>query len=148
MTIADKIAADFKEALKSVDKIKISVLRMIKSAMKNREIEKGGPLNDDDIHAILRSYEKRSKESIEQFSKGGRTDLVEKEHGELLVVQRYLPQQLGEEELRRTIQDVLYEVGAAGPRDMGKAMKAVMAKVKGRADGKLVHTIVKEMLEA
>ena len=148
MSISGKIADDFKEALKTGKKSKLSVLRLIKSAMKNQEIEKRASLTDEDVYAILRSYVKRSRESIEQFSKAGRTELVEKEKEELSIVQGYLPEQLGENELRKIIKDIIEEAGASGPGDMGKVMKSVMAKVKGQADGRLVNAIVREMLEA
>ena len=148
MSISEKIAADYKEALKAGDKNKVSVLRMIKASMKNREIEKRAPLSDEEIQAILMSFVKRAKESIEQFSKAGREDLVEKEKEESLVVQCYLPKQLGEDELRRIVKDVITEEGASGPKDTGKVMKSAMARLKGQAEGKLVSKIVKELLEA
>lgn len=148
MSVSERIAADYKEALKAGDKNKVSVLRMIKSSMKYKEIEKKAPLTDEEIQAILMLFVKRAKESIEQFSKAGREDLVEKEKGESLVVQDYLPKQLGEDELRRIVKDVISEERASGPKDTGKVMKAAMAKLKGQADGKLVNIIVKEMLEA
>ncbi len=146
MPISEKITEDFKEALKTGEKNKISILRLIKSAMKNREIEKRASLTDEDIQAILRTYVKRSKESIEQFSKAGRTDLVEKEKEELSILLSYLPGQLGEDELRKLIRDAIDETGATGQGDIGKVMKAAMEKVKGQADGKLVNNIVREML--
>lgn len=147
MSVTDIIAGDFKEALKSGDKTKVSVLRMVKASIKNREIEKGASLADEDIQAILRSFVKRARESIEQFSKAGRTDLAQKEKDELEIIQNYLPRQLGEEEVKTIIRDAIAEAGATGPKDMGKVMKAVMAKCKGQADGKLVNVMVKEMLE-
>ena len=148
MSISEKIAGDFKEALKTGNKSKLSVLRLIKSAMKNQEIEKRTLLTDEDVQAILRSFVKRSRESIEQFSKAGRAELVEKEKEELSIVQGYLPEQLEEDELRKIIKAIVEEAGASGPGDMGKVMKSVMAKLKGQADGRLVNTIVREMLEA
>ena len=148
MSISEKIADDLKEALKAGDKSKLSVLRLVKSAMKNKEIEKRASLTDEDVYAILRSFVKRSRESIGQFSKAGRTELVEKEKEELSIVQGYLPEQLEEDELRKIIKAIVEEAGASGPGDMGKVMKSVMAKLKGQADGRLVNTIVREMLEA
>lgn len=148
MSISEKIVDDLKKALKAGDKSKLSVLRLIKSTMKNQEIEKRASLTDEEVQAILRSFVKRSRESIEQFSKAGRTELVEKEKEELLIVQGYLPEQLGEDELRKIIKDLIEKAGASGPGDMGKVMKSVMAKLKGQADGRLVNAIVKEILEA
>jgi len=148
MSVFGKIEQDLKESLKSGDKSRVSILRMVKSAVKNREIEKRDSLSDEDIQAILRSFSKKAGESIEQFSKAGRTELVEKEKAELAVIQEYLPQQLGEEDILKTIRDIIDETGAAGVRDMGRVMKAVMAKLQGRADGRLVNNLVKETLEA
>lgn len=148
MQISEQLSDDFKTALKSGDKNKVSILRMARAAIINREIEKGSPLNDEEILGILRSLVKRAHESIEQFTKAGRTELAEKEKEELSILQDYLPQQLGEEELKKMILEAVKEVSASGPKDMGKVMKAVMAKTKGQADGKLVNNLVKEILEA
>ncbi len=148
MSVSEKITADYKDALKAGDKNKVSVLRMIKSSMKYKEIDKKAPLTDEEAQAILMSSVKRSKESIDHFSKAGREDLVNKEKEEMLVVQDYLPKQLGEDELRKTVKEVIAEEGASGPKDTGKVMKSAMARLKGQADGKLVSQMVKEMLEA
>jgi len=145
---SEKLSDDYKDALRSGDKIKVSILRMIKAAVKNREIEKGSLLSDDEIYAVFRSFVKRANESIEQFSKAGRMDLAEKEKEELSIMQVYLPLQPGEDEIRKLVKEIISETGAAGPKEMGKVMKAVMAKTKGLADGKLVSNLVKEMLEA
>jgi len=148
MSVSEKIYADYKDDLKAGDKNKEYVLRMIKSSMKYKEIEKKAPLTDEEVQAILMSSVKRAKESIDQFSKAGREDLVNKEKEEMLVVQEYLPEQIGEDEVRKIVKDVVAEEGASGPKDTGKVMKSVMARLKGQADGKLVSKIVKEMLEA
>ncbi len=147
MSIQQKITDDLKAALKGGDKTRVSVLRMIKSSMKNREIEKKAALTDEDIEAILASFAKRARESIEQFAKAGRTDLADKEERELSVVMEYLPKQLGEDELRRIISDIINEQDLSGPGAVGKIMKASMARLKGKADGSLVNRIVKEILE-
>jgi uncharacterized protein YqeY len=148
MSISKKISDDLTKALKSGDRTRLSVLRMIKSSMKNREIEKKGALTEEEAQAILMSFVKRAKDSIEQFSNAGRTDLAEKEEKELSVVQDYLPKQLGEDDIRKIVGDVISQENVSGPQAMGKVMKASMAKLKGQADGKLVNNIVKEMLEA
>lgn len=148
MSLSEKIANDLMASLKAKDADRTSILRMIKSALKNKEIEKGGPVAEEEVQALLRSFVKRARESIEQFSNAGRTELADKEKAELAVIQQYLPQQLGEEDIKKMIKDVISETGASGPRDMGKVMKAVMAKTRGQADGKLVNNFVKEMLEA
>ena len=148
MQFSEKLSDDYKDALRSGDKSRVSILRMIKAAVKNREIEKGSLLSDDEIYAVFRSFVKRANESIEQFSKAGRMDLAEKEKEELSIMQGYLPLQPGEDEIRKLVKEIISETGAAGPKEMGKVMKAVMAKTKGLADGKLVSNLVKEMLEA
>ena len=148
MSVFEKIEIDLKESLKSGDKNRVSILRMVKSDVKNREIEKGDSLTDEDIQAILRSFSKKARESIDQFTKAGRNELAEKEKAELAVIQEYLPKQLSEEDIRKTVRDVIDETGAAGVKDMGRVMKAVMAKLKGQADGRLVNNLVKEALEA
>jgi len=147
MSLAEKISADVKDALKSGDKSRLSILRMIKSAIKNKEIEKGDAPTDEEVSAILRSFVKRANESIEQFTKAGRTDLVEKEKDESEIIQNYLPRQLNEDQTREIVSNAIKEVGATGPGDMGKIMKAIMAKAGGQVDGKLASKLVKEMLE-
>ncbi|NOZ68056.1 MAG: GatB/YqeY domain-containing protein [Deferribacteres bacterium] len=148
MSIYGRIEDDLRDALKSGDKNRVSVLRMIKSAIKNREIEKGEPPTDEDVQAVLMSFAKKANESIEQFSKAGRTDLAEKERAELAVVRQYLPEQLDEDRIREIVRETIDETGAAGVKDMGRVMKAVMAKIRGQADGRLVNNIVRKMLEA
>ena len=147
MTTVERIAEDFKNALKTGDKQKLSVLRMVKAAGKNREIEKGSPLAEEDLQEILRTFMKRGKESIEQFSKAGREDLAKKETDELAVLHPYLPQQLSNDEVEALVKGAIHETGAKGAMDMGRVMKAVMEKAKGRADGKIINELVRKMLE-
>lgn len=147
MSLAEKISVDVKNALKSGDKSRLSILRMIKSSIKNKEIEKSDTLTDEETSAILRSFLKRANESIEQFTIAGRTDLVEKEKEESEIIQNYLPRQLNEDQTREIVSNAISEVGATGPGDMGKIMKAIMAKAGGQVDGKLASKLVKEMLE-
>jgi len=148
MSLNERIADDLKASMKAGNAGRVSILRMIKAAIKNKEIEKQSALSDDDVHSVLSLFAKRSRESIDQFSQAGRTDLADKEKNELEVIESYLPQQLEEKEIQDLIQEAINETGAAGLRDMGKVMKAVMAKAKGCADGKLVNSLVKKMLEA
>jgi len=147
MSLAEKISADVKDALKSGDKSRLSILRMIKSSIKNKEIEKSEALTDEETSAILRSFLKRANESIEQFTIAGRTDLVEKEKEESEIIQNYLPRQLSEDQTKEIVSNAIKEVGATGLGDMGKIMKAIMAKAGGQIDGKLASKLVKEMLE-
>lgn len=137
-----------KEALKARDELKTSALRLIKASLKNKEIDKRGPLTDDEITAVLSTLAKQRRESIEQFSAAGRTDLADREQRELELIQSYLPQQLSPEELDRIIGATIAEAGASSPNDMGKVMKLLMPKIKGAADGKVVNQRVKELLGA
>lgn len=146
MSILKKIDEDLIKALKSGEKAKATVLRGLKSDFKYKKIELGKELTDDDCIAVLSTVAKKIKDSIEQFEKGGREDLVEKEELELEIIQTYLPQQLGEEELRQIIREAIKETGANSPQQMGLVMKAVMPKTKGRADGKLVSKLTTELL--
>ncbi len=146
MGLKERLKADMKEAMKAKDKVKLSTIRMINSLIKNAEIEKRGELTDEEIIQLLMKYAKQRKESIEMYEKGGRQDLVEKEKAELAVVESYLPKQMSEDEIREIVKQTIEEVGASSIKDMGKVMKAVMPKVKGRADGSVVNRIVKELL--
>ena len=148
MSLKERLLQDMKEALKSKDKVKLSTIRMINSLIKNAEIEKRGSLTDEEIIQLLMKYAKQRRESIEMYEKGGRQDLVEKEKAELAVVESYLPKQLSEDEIREIVKQAIDETGAASVKDLGKVMKVVMPKVKGRADGSVVNRLVKEMLES
>ncbi|MEK6538781.1 MAG: GatB/YqeY domain-containing protein [Nitrospirota bacterium] len=148
MTLLDRFSEDLKESLKSRNSIKTSVIRLLKSSIKYREIEKKAPLSDDEIIEVIMSGIKQRRESVEQFSKGGRTDLVQKESNEIEIMQAYLPQPLTEEELVDEVKSVIKEVGATSAKDMGKVMKALMPRIKGRAEGTKVSSIVKELMEA
>jgi hypothetical protein len=146
MSLAEILSDDLKKALKTAQKDTLSVIRMIKAAVQNKEIEKGAALSDEEIHGVLMTLARQRKDSIEQFSKGNRQDLVEKEASELSIIQSYLPEQLTEEEIKEIIRSMVKEIGVQGPQDMGKVMKSVMAKVKGQADGKLVSELVKKAI--
>jgi hypothetical protein len=145
--LLERIEADLKESLKSANKTKVSVLRMIKASIKNKEIDKGASLTDEEIIAVLASLSKQRRESIEEFRRAGRNDLVDREEEELSILQSYMPAQLSEDELVNLIRAAIEEAGATSPRDMGKVMKIIMPRVKGRADGKVVNQKVREMLE-
>jgi len=132
--------------MKAKDKVKLSTIRMIMSLIKNAEIDKRGELTDEEITGLLQKYAKQRKESIEMYEKGGRQDLVEKEKAELAIVESYLPEQLDENEIKNIVKSTIEEVGASSVKDMGKVMKAVMPKLRGRADGSVVNRIVKELL--
>lgn len=148
MTLLDRFSGDLKESLKSGNSTRSSVIRLLKSTIKYREIEKKAPLTDDEIVDVIMSGIKQRRESIEQFNKGGRSDLVKKESDEIEILQAYLPKPLTDEELTGEIRTVIKEVGATSAKDMGKVMKALMPRVKGRAEGTKVSSIVKELMDA
>jgi len=147
MSLQQKIDDDLKTALKASDTVKVSVLRMAKASIKNKEIDKKDTLSEDDIRSVFSTLSKRSKESIEQFAKGGREDLVDKERQELSILQTYLPQELTQEELDRIIAEAIRESSAESPKDIGNVMRLVMSRVKGAADGKVVNQRVRALLE-
>jgi len=144
--ITERLDAELKEALKSRDDLRVSVIRMVKASLKNKSIEKMGTLTDDDTLSVLSSLAKQRRESIEQFEKAGRTDLSEKEKKELEIIQSYLPKQLSPQEIDEIILSAIKECNATSPNDMGKVMKIVTPKTKGVADGKIVSQRVKELL--
>ncbi len=146
MGLREQIDADTKDALKAGAKDKLSTLRMLNAALKNKQIDKRRPLTEEEVIETVRSLIKQRKDSIEQFEKGGRRDLVEKETAEVAVLEVYLPQQLSREELETMVRDAVTSTGAAGAKDMGKVMKALIPLVGGRADGKLVSELVKHAL--
>ncbi len=146
MSLLKTLDEDLKTALKKSDKIKLSALRLVKSAIKNRQIEKGSELSDDEILVIFSTLAKQRRESIEQFLKGGRNDLVHQEEQELLILQSYMPAQLSAEEIDKMIFQAIKESSAKSEGDMGKVMKLLAPGIKGIADGKSVNNRVRELL--
>ncbi|MFZ5906897.1 MAG: GatB/YqeY domain-containing protein [Nitrospirota bacterium] len=147
MSLLQKLDDDLKSSLKTSDRIRVSVIRMAKAALKNRQIAKGSALSDDEILSVLSSLAKQNRESIDQFLQGGRKDLAEKEQQELAIIQSYLPQQLSGEEIDRIIGEAIQESAAQGPQDIGKLMRLVMPRIKGAADGSIVNKRAREILE-
>lgn len=145
-TLRQRLEADLKEAMRAGDSTARDTIRYTLAALKNAEIEKGGPLNPSEEIALLQREAKRRTDSIEQFRAGNRQDLVERESAQLSVLQRYLPQPLSDEELAALVRQVIAETGASSPKDMGKVMPVAMERVAGRADGKRVSTAVREAL--
>lgn len=148
--LLDKIQKDLVVAQKSKDALLVSTLRYLSSAVKNKEIElrpSGKALGDLDVLDVLSKQIKQRKESMEEFKRGGRTDLFEKEQKELAILERYLPKQLSDEELSSLISDTIKELSASSISDMGKVMGALTPKVKGKADMSLVSSLVKKRLE-
>ena len=146
MTLLQRLDGDLKTALRESDKLKLSAIRMVKAAVKNQQIEKGRDLSDEEIQSVISTLAKQRRESIEQFSKGGREDLADQERRELAVLQSYMPEQLSPAELDKIILQAIQESSAEGEKDMGKVMKVLMPRVRGVADGKIVNSRVKELL--
>ena len=142
----ERIMNDIKEAMKSQDKEKLSVLRMVKGAIQLEEINKKQELDDNDVIAVIAKQIKTRKESITEFEKGNRTDLVEKTQSEVKVLEAYMPEQLSEEEITKIIDEAIEQVNPQAPSDMGKVMGIVTPKLKGRADMSLVSKLVKEKI--
>lgn len=147
MSLTEDITRDMKEAMKAGDKLRLTTVRMLLSAVKNKAIElRSETLEDDDVRGVVRTLVRQRQDSVEQYTKGGRAELAEKEAKEIEILKAYLPPELSTEELRGIVEKAVEETGATGMKDMGKVMKAVMADVQGRADGKAVSQMVKEVL--
>ncbi len=144
--VFEQINKDLVEAQKKRDEIVVSTLRMLLAAVKNAEIAKGSELTDDEVLEQIAKSAKQHRESIDAYEKGGRGDLVQKEKAELSVLDKFLPEQLSEEEVGRIVDEVIGSTGAKGGGDMGRVMGLVMAKVKGQADGNVVSAVVKSKL--
>jgi hypothetical protein len=141
-----QLTEDLKSALRSGDKLRTSVIRLLTALIKNREVEKRGPLTDAEIIQAVSASCKQRQEAIEQYGQGKRQDLVDKETAELAILQSYLPAALSTDELQTLVREAIRDSQASSPREMGKGMALLMPKVTGRADGKVVSTLVREML--
>ncbi len=148
MSLKDTISGDVKVAMKSGEKLKVSTLRMLLSAMKYKEKDLKREPNDEEILQAITTMIKQRKDSVEQYTKGGRDDLASKETSEIEILMEYMPEQLSGEEVKKIIEETATELGLKEMKDMGTLMKASMAKLKGKADGKVVNNIVKEVLSA
>jgi uncharacterized protein YqeY len=147
MTLSDKIVSDLTASMKAQDAARTSTLRMVKAAMMNRQIEKGGPLDDDETSKLLRSLVKQRRDSIEQYQKAGRQELVDKEVAEIEVIEAYLPKAASREEIEAGVVAAIAVTEASSMKDMGKVMKAAQAELVGKnADGRLLSEIVKSKL--
>ncbi len=132
--------------MKARDAVRVSCLRMLKTAIKNREVEKGRQLEDREIEAIISSLVKKGKEAAQEFRKGGREALAAGEEQEVRIYYEYLPRQLSRESIEKTLKEVISELSATGPRDIGKVMKTAMARMAGQAQGKEVNEIARKLL--
>jgi uncharacterized protein len=147
MTIAEKVEKDLVAAMKAREELRLSVLRMAKTSLKNKQVELGKPLTNDQSIAVLRTLIKQRRDSAEQFRKGGREELATKEEAETEILQTYLPAEAGDEEIDSAVAAAIEETGAAGPQDLGKVMKAAMLKLAGKnADGKRVNQTARAKL--
>jgi uncharacterized protein YqeY len=147
MSLSEQLSKTMAEAMKARDPARLSTLRMLKAALTNREVERARPLTEAEELQVVAALVKQRKESIDQFSKAGRQDLVDKESAELVILGTYLPPAVAPEELERIVADVVAETGASSPKDMGKVMKGVMARLAGASvDGKAVNELVKKRL--
>lgn len=142
MSLTERIRADLTAAMKARDAARLSTLRLVQSALKNEQIEKGHELSDEEAEAVLRRALKQRQDSVEQYRKGSREDLAAKEEAEIVILQEYLPQMLSEAETERIVDETIASTGAASKKEMGKVMKEIMAAHKGRVDGKVVQAIL------
>ena len=148
MSLAARIEKDFLAAYKAKDELTVSVLRMLKTAVKNRQVELMRPPTDEEVLAVVAKQVKQRQESVEQFQAAGRAEMAAKEAAEQKVLESYLPTRLTDAELAALVDEVVAATGASGMKDMGKVMQAAMAKAAGRADGKLLSQMVKARLSA
>lgn len=146
MSLSDRLNEDMKQAMKSQDKFKLSVIRMVRSTIKNSEIDLKRSLDDNEVLDVLTREIKQRKDSLQEFTKAGRDDLAENLKAELVILAEYMPQQLSEEEVKAIVTQTIQQIGASSKADMGKVMTALMPQVKGRADGKLLNQLVQQLL--
>lgn len=148
MSLKEQILADLKEAMKNKEADRLSTIRFLQSAIKNKEIElRPNAITEDDILGVIKKSVKQRKESIEQYENADRKDLADKERYELTVLETYLPAQLSREQVEKVVADVIAALGATSMKDMGGVMKEVQAKTSGQADGKMISEIVKSKLQ-
>ncbi|MEW8978418.1 MAG: GatB/YqeY domain-containing protein [Symbiobacterium sp.] len=148
MNLSERLTEDMKAAMKAgpAGKVRLETIRFLRAAIKNAEIEKHAPLSDDEILGIIQKQVKQLKESMADFERSSRKDLIERAQAEIDVLSDYLPKQLTADEVRDLARKVIAEVGAQSVKDMGKVMGPLMAQTRGRADGKMVQQIVRELL--
>lgn len=147
MSLKERITSDMTAAMKAKEAGRLSTLRMVKAAVQNREIEKGGELSDEELTKALQSLVKQRRDSVEQYEKAGRAELAEKERAEIAVIEEYLPRVASQEEVERAVEEAVAETGATSVKEMGAVMKAALARLAGRnADGRAVSEAVKARL--
>ncbi len=146
MTLEEQINEDLKSSMKAKDESRLSCLRFLKAALKNRQVEKMGKLEDDEVRSVISSLIRRGTDSVKEFRQGGREDLAAKEEKEIAILSGYMPKQLSTGEIEAVISGTISELSAQGPKDLGRVMKAAMVKMAGRAQGKEVNDIAKRLL--
>lgn len=146
MHLKERLIEDMKDSMKKGEQVKLSAIRMVRAGIKNKEIEIGRELKDEDVVGVISSAIKQRKDSYAQFLNANRMDLAEKEKKEIEVLSIYLPEQMGEDEIKKRIREIISETGANTSKDIGKVMKILMPELKGKADGNLVNKIAREML--
>jgi len=147
MSLSERLAGDMKQAMKSKEKLRLSVIRMVRAAVKNKEIDVGAALSDDEVLTVLQKELKQRRDSLQAFESGGRTDLAEVAQAEIQILMTYLPAQLSTEELRSIASDVIARVGATSRAEMGKVMPLLMESIRGRADGKAAQQVLQLLLQ-
>ena len=148
MNLVEKIRRDLTTAMKAGERIRVSTLRLLLAALHNEEIELRRELGDEDVVRILRRETRQRQESIREFHRGGREDLVRSEEEELAILQEYSPEMMGEEEIEKYVGEAITEVGASEPRDLGRVMAVLMPRLAGKAEGSVVNRIVREKLSS
>ena len=148
MSLEETIANDLREAIKARDESRMSCLRILKTAIKNKQVEKGDKLQDSDVQTIISSLIRKGQEAVHEYKKGQREDLASKEEQEIKILYGYLPEQLSSEDIENTIKDIISELSAHGLNDLGKVMKSAMAKMSGKAQGKEVNEIARKLLSS
>lgn len=146
MSLSQTISEDLKRALKARDEYRLSCLRMLKAALKNRQVETGHELKDEEIHNVISSLIRKGQESASEFRKGNREDLARKEEMEMGILYGYLPKQFTPSEIEATLREIISELSAGGTKDLGKVMKAAMERMSGKAQGKEVNEIARRLL--
>ncbi|KPK18504.1 MAG: glutamyl-tRNA amidotransferase [Nitrospira bacterium SG8_3] len=146
MSLSQRITAELKEAIKAKDATRISCMRMLKADLKNKQVEKGSDLDDREIESVVSSLIRRGQEAAKEFRGGGRTDLAEKEEEEIRIFYEFLPEQLDSAEIEKKVKDIISELSATGTGDLGRVMKAAMAQMAGKVQGKEVNEIARKLL--
>ena len=146
MSLSHRITDELKKAIKAKDKVRISCMRMLKADLKNRQIEKGSDLEDREIESLVSSLIRKGQEAAKEFRGGGRSDLAEKEEEEISIFYEFLPEQLDSADIEKKIKEIISELSATGPEDLGKVMKAAMEQMAGKVQGKEVNEIARKLL--